>query len=187
MRITIRHQLSVTPPAGSANAVLHLLLTPGSGPTQAVENWQVEMAEIDKAARFTDAYGNAVQLVNQARPEGALVVNVSGTVVTTDRAGVLGRPGGEPVPALYKRATPLTKASVTLYGKFRGSKESRIDVLHALMARVGETLGVENIATQSQASGDGGQSQSQSSGPRTDEVAPTASALVHLFSRAGWR
>ncbi len=85
------------------------------------------------------------------------------------------------MPALYKRATPLTKASVTLYGKFRGSKESRIDVLHALMARVGETLGVENVATQSQVSGDGGQSQSQSSGSRTDEVAPTASALVHLF------
>jgi len=183
MRITIRHQLSVTPPAGTANAVLHLLLTPGSGPTQAVEDWQVEMPEIDNAARFTDAYGNGVQLVNQARPDGPLVVTVTGTVVTTDRSGVLGRPGGEPVPALYKRTTPLTKASVTLYGKFRGSRESRIDVLHALMARVGETLGVDNAATPSPAPGDGGQSQSQSqsSGPRAADDAPTASALVHLF------
>ena len=184
MRITIDHQMSITPPAGTAHAVLHLLLTPKDGPTQKVEDWTVAVAGIDSAAVFTDAYGNGVHLVNQQRPEGALVVTVSGTVVTTDRAGVLGRPGGEPVAALYKRTTPLTKASVTLYGKFRGSKDSRIDVLHALMARVGETLGVESEMSQSQVSSDGGQSQRQSSGPvaaSAESVAPTASALVHLF------
>lgn len=190
MRITISHQMSVTPPAGTAHAVLHLLLTPTSGPTQRVEDWTVEMAGIENAAVFADAYGNRVQLVNQSRPEGPLLVNVRGTVVTNDRAGVLGRPGGEPVPALYKRTTPLTKASVTLYGKFRGSKDSRIDVLHALMARVGETLGVDTEASQgqsqSQMSADGGQGQSQkqssgSAAPEAESVAPTASALVHLF------
>ena len=58
-------------------------------------------------------------------------------------ARAAGRGGGGPVPALYKRITPLTKASASLYGKFRGSKDSRIDILHALMARVGETLGVD--------------------------------------------
>ncbi|WP_193336857.1 transglutaminase family protein [Devosia beringensis] len=182
MRITIDHQMSITPPAGTAHAVLHLLLTPTNGPTQQIEDWTVEMAGIESAAVFADAYGNTVHLVNQSRPEGTLVVRVSGTVVTTDRAGVLGRPGGEPVPALYKRTTPLTKASVTLYGKFRGSKDSRIDVLHALMARVGETLGVDSEASQSQMSADGGRSQSQSSGASPAETAPpTASALVHLF------
>ncbi|MCS6760224.1 MAG: hypothetical protein MO852_15820 [Candidatus Devosia euplotis] len=50
----------------------------------------MDMPGIDSAARFSDAYGNAVQLVNQASPDGALMVNVTGTVVTTDRAGVLG-------------------------------------------------------------------------------------------------
>jgi len=183
MRITIDHQMSITPPAGTAHAVLHLLLTPASGPTQQIEDWTVAMPGIDSAAVFADAYGNTVHLVNQSRPEGTLVVRVSGTVVTTDRAGVLGRPGGEPVPALYKRTTPLTKASVTLYGKFRGSKDSRIDVLHALMARVGETLGVDSDSTQTQMSADGGQSQSQSSGAAAsaESTPPTASALVHLF------
>ena len=181
MRITIDHQMSVTPPPGTAHAVLHLLLTPASGPTQRVEDWSVAMAGIETAAAFADAYGNRVHLVNQARPEGTLLIKVSGTVVTTDKAGVLGRPGGEPVPALYKRTTPLTKASVTLYGKFRGSKDSRIDVLHALMARVGETLGVDSEASQSQMSADGGQSQSQSQGASAESAPPTASALVHMF------
>jgi len=180
MRITIRHQLSVTPPAGTAHAVMHLLLTPSNGSTQTVEEWNVEVPGIDNAAVFSDAYGNSVQLVNQEKPEGPLVVTVSGIVQTTDKHGVVGRISGENVPALFKRITPLTKVSVTLYSKFRGSKDSRIDVLHALMARVGETLGVDTEAGQSQSQSSSGSSQNQSQS--SDEAAPaTASELVHMF------
>jgi transglutaminase-like putative cysteine protease len=172
MRIAIRHQLSVTPPAGTANAVLQLLLTPQGGPTQSVESWSVEMAGIGNAGRFTDAYGNVAHLVNQSRPEGELVVTVKGVIETTDRHGVLGRFGGEPVPALYRRVTALTKAPVTLYGKFRNARESRLDVLHALMARVGETLGTSETPGQMQA--DGGQSQGAAK-------LPPASDYAHSF------
>ncbi|GLQ10904.1 transglutaminase [Devosia yakushimensis] len=176
MRIAIRHRLSVTPPAGTANAVLQLLLTPQGGPTQNVESWSVEMAGIGNAGRFIDAYGNVAHLVNQSRPEGELVVTVKGVIETTDRHGVLGRVGGEPVPALYRRVTPLTKAPVTLYGKFRNAKESRLDVLHALMARVGETLGTSETPAQMQA--DGGQSQSQG---EAGKALPPASDYAHSF------
>ena len=99
MRISIRHQMSMTPPPGTAHAVLQLLLTPQSGPTQTVESWSVEMAGIGNAGRFTDAYGNVAHLVNQSRPEGTLTVTVAGLVETRDTHGVLGRPAGEPVPA----------------------------------------------------------------------------------------
>ncbi|MET3900598.1 transglutaminase-like putative cysteine protease [Devosia sp. UYZn731] len=189
MRISIRHQLSTTPPAGSPNAVLHLLLTPQSGPTQTVESWSVQMDGIDKAGRFTDAYGNGVHLVNQRPPEGQLVVTVEGVVSTVDRHGVFGKMGPGPVPALFKRVTPLTKAPVSLYGRFRGSKDSRLDVLHALMARVGEVLG-SPAAVQSQTQSQGGQSQSQSQGGPTaaegDEIVPElprppATDYAHAF------
>jgi transglutaminase-like putative cysteine protease len=182
MRISIRHQLSFAPPPGTANAVLQLLLTPLSGPTQTVESWSVEMAGIGNAGRFTDAFGNIVHLVNQSRPEGALEVTAPGVVRTSDRHGVLGRVGGEPVPALYKRITPLTKASASLYGKFRGSRDSRLDVLHGLMARVGELLGTEEPSAQgqSQMAADGSQSQSQGS---VGEGKPHAGAsgYAHAF------
>ena len=178
MRIAIRHQLSVTPPAGTANAVLQLLLTPQSGPTQTVESWSVEMAGIGNAGRFSDAYGNIAHLVNQSRPEGDLVVTVKGVIETTDRHGVLGRVGGEPVPALYRRVTPLTKAPVTLYGKYRNARESRLDVLHGLMARVGEMLGTDEAPAQSQMQADGGQSQSQGG---VDKPLPPASDYAHSF------
>ncbi|WP_375449872.1 transglutaminase domain-containing protein [uncultured Devosia sp.] len=179
MRITIRHQLSTTPPEGSPNAVLQLLLTPQNGPTQSVERWSVDMAGIETAGRFTDAFGNIAHLVNQARPEGALVVSVEGVVNTLDRHGVFGRGGPGPVPALFKRVTPLTRAPVALYGRFRGSKDSRLDVLHALMARVGEVLGSpDKVQSQSQSQGGQSQSQSQSQGgPTAAEGAQLAPEL----------
>lgn len=179
MRISIRHQLSVTPPPGTAHAVLQLLLTPQSGPTQKVESWSVEMPGIGNAGRFTDAFGNTAHLVNQSKPEGALVVTVKGVVATTDRHGVLGRPGGEPVPALYRRVTPLTRAPVALYGKFRGSKDGRLDILHALMTRVGEVLGTAELPAQSQMAADGSQSQSQGHGEQ--RALPPAADYAHAF------
>lgn len=177
MRITIRHQLSTTPPAGSPNAVLQLLLTPLSGPTQNVESWRVEMGGIAAEGRFTDAFGNVAHLVNQRQPEGALLVTAEGVVNTMDRHGVFGRNGPGPVPALFKRVTPLTKAPVSLYGKFRGSKDSRIDLLHALMARVGEVLGEPEGQSQSQ----DGQSQMQASGAMAEDTRPAATDYAHSF------
>lgn len=164
MRISIRHELRISPPAGTANLVMQALLTPKSGPTQAIESWSVDMAGMDQAAPFEDAFGNRAHLVNLLRPEGSLSVMVSGVAETRDTHGVLGRLPGEPVPALFKRLTRLTRAPVTLYGKFRGSKDSRLDVLHALMLRVSEALDPvegESAQAQTQMQTADGQSQSQ--------------------------
>jgi len=180
MRISIRHQLSVTPPPGTANAVLQLLLTPQGGTTQKVESWSVEMPGIGNAGRFTDAFGNAAHLVNQSKPESALVITVRGVVYTTDRHGVLGRSGGGPVPALFRRITSLTRPPVPLYARFRDSKDSRLDLLHALMTRVGETLGTVESQEQTQTlmSADGAMSQSQ--GGATTSLPPSAD-YAHAF------
>ncbi|UYN99449.1 MAG: transglutaminase domain-containing protein [Devosia sp.] len=180
MRLAIDHTLTLSLPPETAQAVLHLLLTPGTGPGQNVESWSVEVAGIGNAGRFTDAYGNMVHLVNQARPEGDITLAARGVVVTSDINGVLGKPGREPVPALYKRITALTKAPVTVYGKFRTAKESRLDVLHGLMARVGETLGLPEAAEpQTQMQANGAQSQSQAAAPA--EALPPPADYAHLF------
>lgn len=180
MRIEIEHKLTLSLPPGPSPLVLHLLLTPASGPTQTVESWSVEVAGIGNAGRFRDGYGNAVHLVNQSRHEDEVSLAARGVVTTRDSNGVLGRPAGEPVPALYKRMTPLTRAPVTVWGKFRNAKDSRLDVLHGLMARVGETLGLPEIAepqTQMQANGEQAQVQSQTTGAER----PAALDYVHLF------
>ena len=145
MRIAIHHRLSITPPPGTVHALMQLLLTPQSGAGQRIESWSVEMPGIDKAARFTDAYGNIVHLVNQSRPAGELVVTVNGVVDTIDKHGVLGRAGGEPVPALFKRKTQLTKGTEQIYGSLKGSSRNRLDILHELMGAVGTALAVPEV------------------------------------------
>ncbi|WDR06658.1 transglutaminase family protein [Devosia rhodophyticola] len=178
MRIAIRHELAITPPEGATNAVMHLLLTPQSGPTQTVESWSVSTTGIGNAARFSDAFGNTVHLVNQARPDGEWKVSVTGVVNTIDRHGVLGRSHhGEPVPTIYKRATVLTKSPVTMWSKFRGSSESRLDVLHGLMARVGEVLG-DGEGGQEQSQSEGRQSQSQGGESETANMVDLTHAFV---------
>lgn len=181
MRISIRHQLSITPPPGTANAVLQLLMTPQSGPSQKVESWSVEMAGIGNAGRFTDAFGNAAHLVNQSRPEGALVVTVKGVVQTTDKHGVLGWLPGEPVPALYRRVTGLAKAPSGLPARLRSGK-NRLDTLHGLMGWLGEVLGTaeDKTPTQTQTlmAADGSQRQSQGGAGKT---LPPASDYAHAF------
>lgn len=182
MRLSINHALTLTLPPGTASSVLHLLLTPPSGPTQTVESWSVEVAGIGNAGRFADGFGNVVHLVNQGRPEGDVRLAARGVVTTRDTHGVLGRPGGEPVPALYKRVTALTKVPVTVYGKFRTAKDNRLDLLHGLMARVGETLGLppeDPAPTQAQMLADGSQSQSQ--GEAADTARPDAADYAHMF------
>lgn len=179
MRLAISQQLSLTPPPGTVNAILQVLLTPQSGVTQTVESWSVAAAGIGNAARFSDAFGNTVHLVNQTRPEGEWVVKATGTVKTFDTHGVLGKPGGEPVPAIYKRLTALTKAPASLYARFRHAKENRLDILHGLMERVGELYAVSPLSTQfqSQSQSSGGQSQSQGAG----KPPATPADLAHAF------
>jgi hypothetical protein len=177
MRISIRHELAIHAPPGTSNLVLQVLLTPSRGPTQDVIDWKVDMAGMDDAARFTDAYGNSMLLVNQLRPEGELPIVVTGHIETKDKSGVLGKSHKEPVPALYKRVTPLTKGASSIYGKFRGSKESRLSILHGLMGRVGEVIGGQEN-TQSQSADASAQAQSQSSQVRTQ---PPASEYAHSF------
>ncbi|HWV20912.1 MAG TPA: transglutaminase family protein [Devosia sp.] len=181
MRIAIDHRLSVTVPQGTAQAVFHLLLTPPSGPTQTVESWSVEGPGIGNAGRFTDGFGNAAHLVNQLRPEGEITIRVRGEVTTRDTHGVLGRPAGEPVPALYRRLTDLTRAPARLHSPFRDSRENRLSICHALMARVGEALGLpETPDAPRQMQADGGQEQALETG----EVAtqrPGAADYAHLF------
>jgi len=180
MRIEIDHSLTCSLPPGAAALVMHLMLTPPSGPSQTVESWSVEAAGIGNAGRFRDSYGNAVHLVNQTRPEGDITIGARGTVVTQDTNGVLGKLAGEPVPSLYKRVTALTRAPVTLYGKYRSAKDSRLDVLHGLMARVGETLGLpeqDEPMTQMQATGE----QTQDQGTQPDPELPPNADYVHLF------
>ena len=103
---------------GASRSALHLLLTPQNGPTQSVKEWRLEVEGLDGAAGFLDGFGNRAHLVTQTKPGTEVLIGASGIVETIDRAGVLGRPPGEPVATLYKRKTGLTKADPDLVAEY---------------------------------------------------------------------
>lgn len=176
MKIAIRHHLSLSLGPSVPRAIQHLLLTPQSSTVQTVRDWRIEVEGLDEPGGFLDAYGNRAHLASQTKPEPELAIVVSGTVETHDRSGVVGRISVEPVPALYRRVTPLTKPVGAIVTKFRSAPKhgrDRIPLLHALMARVEEVL-TPGEQSQSQ----DGQSQSQSQGGVPREAADYAHAFV---------
>ncbi len=186
MKIAIRQRFSLDFGTAPARAVEQLLLTPRNGPTQTIEAWTVRCEGFEGAAQFTDGFGNIAHLVSQSRPEGALVIDVEGAVETFDRNGVVGRPAGEPVPALFRRATTLTKPAPGVVAKVRALKPTPLAMLHAIMQRLGELHSFTHRRapsapqqSQSQTQSQDGQSQSQSQG----EVPAAATAIdfAHQF------
>jgi hypothetical protein len=175
MQISIRHVLTVSIGEGLPRAVQHLLLTPQSSGVQSVREWRIEAPGMDDATGFIDAFGNRAQLCSQTRPEPELTIVAAGIVETHDKAGVVGRLERDPVPALFRRVTPLTKPAGSITSRLRTMPrdgKDRIPFLHALMARVGEVLGVDGAQ---QVQKQEGQSQSQS---RQEAAAET---YAHAF------
>jgi len=142
MRLSIRHELRFAIPPGTTHAVQHLLLTPIDTPAQKVIEWEILVPGIEDAALFFDAYGNCARSVSQTRPPaGPLFVTVTGVVQTTDTAGVLGRLPRDPIPALFKRTTPLTRPNGSLVNRLRAQQRGGLGTLalmHWLMGTLHE-------------------------------------------------
>jgi transglutaminase-like putative cysteine protease len=179
MKIAIRHQLSIGLQAGTARAVLHILATPQSGTDQTVREWGIDMPGLDAAPAFTDAFGNRARLVTLTRPDAAVTMTIAGIVETIDRNGVLGRPAGEPVAALFRRGTALAKPIGAITSRLRNLPRDgadRIGLLHTLMDRVGEQL-----TPRGQSQAQEGDAQGQAQGPDTPAGLPPAADFAHAF------
>jgi transglutaminase-like putative cysteine protease len=175
MQIIVRHSTTITLGDGLPRTVQHLLLTPQSSSVQTVRDWRIDAPGMDDAVGFIDAYGNRAHLSSQTRPEATLVVTATGTIETHDTSGVVGRLERDPVHALFRRVTPLTKPVGAITSKLRAAPrdgKERIAFLHGLMARVAEVLGEAQSQSQSQ----DGQTQSQSAG-----AAASAADHAHAF------
>jgi transglutaminase-like putative cysteine protease len=166
MKLTLTHTLTCSL-ASPPRAVEHLLLTALSTPQQRIERWSIDMPGFADAATFRDGFGNKAHLVSHVKPGETLTIKVTGTVETTDKAGVLGRLEYDPPPALFRRPTDLTKPDPKLIEAIDNSG-GRIAVLHELMSRVHERTGPHQSQSES--------SQEQSFGS-TDPV-PLAHAFI---------
>lgn len=149
MRIAITHTTTYrsSPPARSVQA---LRLTPRACRSQAVESWQVTVEGTGSPLQYTDAFGNAVDLVSSAGPVEAVTITATGVVETSDTAGVVGMMGEAVVPAVFLRETPLSLADDAIAAFARECDgDDRLATLHAILDGLHALVAFDTGATTS--------------------------------------
>lgn len=141
MRIAIRHELRFALVEDTNHAVQHVLMTPRDTKGQRIVEWSIVMPGMDRAAQFTDAFGNIAHLVSQNRPKAGLEIVVSGVVDTADSSGVSGRIEGDANVAIFRRITGQTRPNGNLVNRLKAQQKAginRVDLMHWLMNRLHE-------------------------------------------------
>ena len=141
MKIKVRHATTYHYDNPGALLVQRLYLTPLDNPSQTVLDWTIEAPGIDGALRYVDAFGNIAHLTTPSSDLTDVTVVASGTVKTTDTAGVTGNDlGSVPIPA-YLASTPTTEANAAIRELSRSNSHlSGVEQLHALSAAVLEQV-----------------------------------------------
>jgi transglutaminase-like putative cysteine protease len=135
MRLRVRHRTAYRFDQPQTRLVQLARLTPPSFVGQTVTRWAID---VDCDARLHpthDGYGNEITMIYVDGPLDALAIEVTGEVLTEDRAGVVaGTP--EPLPAeVFLRTTRLTHADAAICAlaeEVRGAGTSPLERLHAL-------------------------------------------------------
>lgn len=134
MLIAVHHRTRYVYDTETRYSVQTLRLTPQSFDGHRVLEWKIDTPGIEKAGTFRDCYGNLMHLVTVTRPHTEVVIDVTGLVETSDRAGVVkGLVEVAPI-SVYARRTPPTEASDALRKLATvGAGLDYIARLHALM------------------------------------------------------
>ncbi len=122
-----------------------LRLTPAKCEGQKIVDWQVSVPGAKMGALFRDGAGDYIQTASLRAPTDHIEVTVSGTVETTDTAGILRGHRERVPPQAYLRGTPRTepnRAIRELTEKTLAGMEgaSTLDRAHALAAAVAVAL-----------------------------------------------
>ena len=151
MRISISHVSEYMYEGPSAPSVQALRLHPAPSNNQTVLSWTVEAPGFDKAATYTDGFGNRVDLV--AMPANLATVRVAawGEIETEDKGGVAGLTGESVAPGAFLRATPVTATSPEIQAMADQVRDpDRLATLHDLMAVIGKHMAYDTGSTHAQ-------------------------------------
>ncbi|MGV1870068.1 transglutaminase family protein [Agrobacterium rosae] len=137
MRLKINHTTEYLYDEPVPYSLQRLRLTPASGPTQTVLEWDVTVDGAKLEVRYDDHFGNRVELVETEGPRSAVKVIACGEVETIDKAGVFGTHIGNAPLWLFMRETPLTKTGKLIRDLARQSMgDTPLERLHELMALI---------------------------------------------------
>jgi transglutaminase-like putative cysteine protease len=150
MELTIRHSTRYTYDRPGSCAVQRLRLTPVSTRAQTVHAWSIEAPGIERAATYTDGFGNVVHLITPDGEYDTIAITAVGRVETSDTGGVVGLLGEAANPRIFLRDTPLTAASPEIEALAEGLGEgSALSRLHTLLEAVAARVRYDRQATDS--------------------------------------
>ncbi len=148
MRLKISHMTEYAYSEPVQHSLQRLRLTPESGPTQNVLNWETKVEGAVPEVFYADQYGNRTELVSTNGDQHTIKIRAIGEVETLNGSGVFGPHKSYTPLWLFMRETPLTKP-----GKLTREIARSIDAdedlarLHALMAAIHERVAYEPGAT----------------------------------------
>ena len=110
MRLFVRHRSEYAFSEAQARIVQLLRLTPGNHHGQSIVSWRIDVDRDARLRRARDGYGNEATMLYIDGPIDRIVLDVTGEVLTEDRAGMVSG-AAEPLPPLhFLQPTTLTKA-----------------------------------------------------------------------------
>ena len=142
MRIRISHRTTYRYAAAPAFSVQLLRLTPRTGPGQNILDWSIESR--GELSAWTDAFGNACNLLALDRPPDHIVITAAGEIITVDLGGATPAADSDlPLDVFLRQsARTLPDAAMT---DFTAGLEARLsanrrDGLDRLMAAIRERV-----------------------------------------------
>ncbi len=137
MKIHVHHATTYHYDNPGAHLVQRLYLTPQDNQSQTVLDWTIDAPGIENALRYVDAFGNIAHVTTPSSSLTEVTVVATGTVRTTDTAGVAGHDLGSVPVRAYLASTPTTAANAAIKGLAHPVQHlSGIEQMHSLSACV---------------------------------------------------
>lgn len=145
MRIAVDHRTHYRFSKPQARLVQMLRMTPLGTEGQTIVDWNIAVSCDAKLRYQADGYGNAVTMLYADGPIEEIEIAVSGEVLTSETHGIA-RGAPEPLPpAVFRRATPFTRAdaAISAFSDAIGDAEGdRLAWLHRLNRAVHDRFDV---------------------------------------------
>ncbi|MEJ6389016.1 transglutaminase family protein [Gymnodinialimonas ulvae] len=158
MQLSIQHTTTYRFVSPAQYGLQQLRLTPKDHNGQSVEMWDMHVEGGQIETSFSDQNRNTVTLVSFAPDATEVTIACKGVVATGDTAGMIGKHAGFAPLWYFQRSTDLTRPGPnvqSLIKDLHDDIEEDLPRLHALSARVRETVSYEIGRTTSQTSAEG--------------------------------
>ncbi len=152
MILTVLHKTRYAFAQPVGGIIQSLRLTPAKCDSQRVLNWSVEVPDATLGTLFRDGAGDYIQTVSVRAPSTRIEVTVSGTVETSDTAGILRGHRERVPPRAYLRNTVRTEPNRAMHDLVDAALDAKenapqLDKAHLLAAAVSEAIAYTPGAT----------------------------------------